>query len=214
MARGTGRMRRFLGLAPAALIIFAVQAVRGQTPDTIERRLSNPPEFHFPTNVERVDRLLRDTFGPVAVLQSALVAGTHHIVNNPPEWRQGVDGYNRRLASQFGRLAVQNSLELSLGAALKQDYTYQRCNCRGFLRRTGHAVIANFTARTPDGGNTFTLVRVGSIYAGAMISTAWYPDRYTATGDGVRFGTVSVASGTLINIAREFWPDIRRFFHR
>jgi hypothetical protein len=43
---------------------------------------------------------------------------------------------------------------------------------------------------------------------------AWYPDRYTATGDGVRLGTHSLVIGTGANIIREFWPEIRRFFRR
>lgn len=201
-------------LMAAALIACTVQAAHGQTPDANQRRASIALDYRFPTGQERFDRFLKDTIGPGAILQSGFIAGTHHFVNDPPEWGRGFDGYNRRLASQFGRTLIQNSFELGIGAALRQDLSYQRCNCSGFLHRTGHALFSSFTARTPDGRSTFTLAKVAGVYAGAMISTAWYPDRYTATGDGVRFGNVSAATGALTNIAREFWPEIRRFFRR
>ena len=111
-------------------------------------------------------------------------------------------------------MAIQNGIELGLGTALQQDLGYRHCNCHGILRRTGHAFISNFTAYTRDGRTTFAPAKAASRYAGAMISTAWYPDRYTAGGDGVRIGTLSMASGTVLNILCEFWPDIRRFFGR
>lgn len=201
-------------LAPVALISFGVRMARGQTQNPNDNRALVFSENHFPTNRQRIRAYLRETLGPSAFLQSAFVAGTHQFANNPPEWRQGTGGYNRRLASRFGQLAIQNSIELGLGMALRQDLGYRRCDCRGVLRRTGHALISNFTAGTRDGGSTFTAVKVASRYAGAVVSTTWYPDRYSAWGDGVRLGTLSVASGTVLNVVREFWPEIRRLFRR
>jgi hypothetical protein len=214
MGRSTRLKLASWWLAPVALILFSVHMAQGQTPDVDDKQALIPLDYHFPTNGQRIRAGLRDTFGPRALLVSALVAGTHHLANDPPEWRQGTEGYGRRLASRVGRLAIQNSMELGLGVALQQDLRYRRCDCDGFLRRTGHALISNFTAHTRDGRRTFTIAKVASRYAGAMISTAWYPDRYTAGGDGVRLGTLSIASGTLLNVVREFWPDIRRLFRR
>ncbi len=201
-------------LAAAGLLSITVQMAHGQTPGGNEKRASFAWDYRFPTNRERLGDFLRDTTGPGAFLQSAFIAGTHHLANAPPEWGRGIEGYNRRLANQFGRTAIQNGILLGLGAALKQDLRYQRCSCSGFLRRTGHALLSDFTARTPDGRQTFTLAKAAGIYAGATISSSWYPDRYTAIGDGIRLGNVSIASSTLMNLAREFWPEIRRLLHR
>jgi hypothetical protein len=59
---------------------------------------------------------------------------------------------------------------------------------------------------------SFTIAKIASHYADGTISTAWYPDRYTAGGDGVRFGITSLASEAGLIVVREFWPEIRRFF--
>ncbi len=211
---GNRQWVRATPFAAAALLSFTVQMAHGQTPGENEKRASFALDYRFPTNRERIGDFLRDTTGPGAFFQSVFIAGTHHLVNAPTEWGRGIEGYHRRLANQFGRTAIQNSIQLGLGAALKQDLRYRRCSCSGFLRRTGHALLSNFTARTPDGRQTFTLAKAAGIYAGATISTSWYPDRYTAIGDGIRLGNASMASSTLMNIAREFWPEIRRLLHR
>lgn len=214
MGKSTRRNHSLWWLAGVALILSGVPTARGQTQNDKDRLTLNTWDYHFPTNRQRIHVFLRDTVGPKALLQSAFVAGTRHFANDPPEWRQGTEGYARRLASRIGGLAIQNSVELGLGMAMQQDLEYRRCDCNGFLHRTGHALAATFTARTRDGRSTFTMVKVASRYAGAMISTAWYPDHYTAWGDGARLGTVSIASGTALNVIREFWPEIRRLFRR
>ncbi len=207
-------VRAIVRMASLALISFAALTARAQTPEADDRRAQISAEYRLPTNQVRFRDFLRDTFGPAAILQSAFVAGSHQLTDNPPEWQQGTEGYARRLASRFGRSGIQNSVGLVLGTVLRQDLRYQACNCKGLLRRTGHAVISNFTARTSDGGRTFTPARIAGSYGGAILSLAWYPDRYTAAGDGVRMGSLSVASGSLLNIAREFWPEVRRILHR
>jgi len=198
---------------------FGTRMILAQTPSTREQpeaeaTASIRSDFRFPTSRERFDAYLKDTFGPGALLQSALAAGTNHFVDDPPEWRQGVQGYSRRFASRFGRFAIQESMEFGLATVLRQDTSYRRCECGGFLRRMSHALSSNFIARKRDGSTTFTIAKVASYYGAGMISTAWYPDRYTATGDGVRLGTISLVSGTGASVIREFWPEIRRLFRR
>ncbi len=201
-------------LLPLVLLSPGAQIARGQTQDTDAEAAMTPRDYRFPANRQRIRDYVRDTFGSGALAKSALAAGADHFANDPSEWRQGTEGYNRRLASRFGRLAIQNSMELGLGMALQSDFRYRRCDCHGFLRRASHALVSNFTARTRNGGRTFFPARIASQYAGAMIATAWYPDRYTARGDGVREGTSSVVASLGVNVLREFWPEIRRFFHR
>jgi hypothetical protein len=206
-------------MVPAAWMSFGTQLVLAQMPasaaqPTTEAAAAIHSDFHFPTGQERFHAYLRDTFGPGALLQSAFVAGTNHFDNDPPEWRQGAQGYGRRFASRFGRFTIQKSIEYGLGTVLRQDTSYRRCECSGFLRRMSHALSSNFIARKRDGSRTLTIAKVAGYYGSGMISTAWYPDRYTATGDGVRLGTLSLVSGTGVNVIREFWPEIRRFFRR
>jgi len=151
--------RALLRLALIALIWSCAQMAHGQAPDPGDGRAQQQADYRFPEVHERINALLRETFGPRAFLQSALAAGARHLADDPPEWRQGATGFNRRLASRYGQLAVQNGIELGLGAALQQDLRYRRCECNGILRRTGHAIFSNFTAHTRDGGPLLHLRR-------------------------------------------------------
>ncbi len=201
-------------LLQVLLLSVGARAVQAQTQDTDTESATLPLDYRFPTDRHRVRDFLQDTLGSGALAKSAFAAGADHFANDPPEWRQGTKAYSRRLASRFGRLAIQNSVELGLGVVLHKDMKYRRCDCEGFLRRTSHALVSSFTVGTRNGGRILLPAKIASQYAGAIISTAWYPDRYTAGGDGVRAGTLSVASTIGLNVLREFWPDIRRFFRR
>ncbi len=206
-------------LVPVAVMSFSFQTGRAQTATPEEERVAafKPGirlESAFPTGQQRFRTFLSESFGIRSSLESAVLAGVNHFNNSPPEWGQGAGGYGRRLAGQFGRSVVKHGIEYGLGAVLHQDPTYRRCECTGFLRRLGHAVTADFFARRPDGSRTFTIIKLASSYGGGMIPMAWYPNRYSAAGDGFRLGTMSFAFSTGTNIIREFWPQIRTLFNR
>ena len=155
-----------------------------------------------------------ETLGPGAVFRSGFVALMNQRDNDPPEWRQGTAGYSRRLASRFARHGVQESIEFGAGALLREDPRYFRAGSGGFWRRTGHAIASTLLTRTAEGGWRPAFARLGGIYGGAMISTAWYPSRYSALGDGIRLGTTSVGVSAAVNVLREFWPSLRSAFRR
>lgn len=212
-----GRASRWLILATA--ISFSAPMSRAQTattdaPPATESKPGIRFDYHFPTGKQRLHTFLSGTLGIRASLQSALLAATNHFDNAPPEWGPGARGYGRRVASQFGRLAIKNGIEYGLGTAFRRDTEYRRCECTGILRRLRHAVSADFVARRQDGSRTFTMIKVASYYGGGMIPMVWYPPRNSALRDGLRLGTMSFAFGTGMNVLREFWPQIRTLFRR
>lgn len=157
---------------------------------------------------------VKRTFGPTAILLDALGAGKSQLTNNPPEWEQGMAGYSRRLASRFGQNVVQNTIELGAGWALREDPRYKRHQDWPAGKRTWHAIRSTLMWRDEDGKLHPAFAKVGGIYGGAMISMAWHPARYTATGDGVRIANIRMGTTAAANIVREFWPEIRRIFKR
>ncbi|MGI8746163.1 MAG: hypothetical protein ACR2NN_27000 [Bryobacteraceae bacterium] len=167
-------------------------------------------DYHFPAPRKNWHNYLRTTFGPFALLTTGVGAGVEQLNNSAPEWGQGVQGYGIRYGDVFGRLLVQNTIQYGAATVLREDPNYYRCECSGLFKRTGHALISTFTARRPSGKRTLAISAIVGAYGGGMISTFWYPHRYTPLGDGVRIANYGFASTFGINVATEFWPEVRR----
>ena len=164
---------------------------------------------------DRWNWYLSDTFGPGALFRTGFVAAMDQADNDPPEWEQGMAGFGRRAASRFGRLALQETIEMGGGALLGEDPRYRRCACSGFFRRSGHALVSTVLTRNRNGKPTVAFARLGGVYGGSMLATRlWYPDRYTATGDGFRLANISLGVSGGVNLMREFWPDLKRVLRR
>ncbi len=183
---------------------------RAQPPDARPGERPPAPLYEPPTAEQRLRWYAREAFGPMALARTGAGALAQQMAGAPPEWRQGVHGFGMRFASRQGRLVVQETIELGAASLLREDPRYVKCACRGALRRTGHALASTFLARDSRGKRVIALAGLGGIYGGAMISTAWYPARYSALGDGVRYGNLSLAITGGLNLVKEFWPSKNR----
>lgn len=136
-----------------------------------------------------------------------------HLAHDPPEWRQGIEGYGRRSASEYGFHIIQATVHQAGAAALGYDPRYQQCDCKGFWRRTGHAVKWSFLTRNNAGDTRFDIPSMAGAYGASMLSMNWYPHRYNALTDGVRVGNHEVGLIVGFNVLREFGPDLKHAFH-
>jgi len=148
---------------------------------------------------------LFDAFGPYPIVGAAVAAGINQADNTPPEWKQGAEGYGKRVVSDFGIAAVTTTTRYTLAKAFGEDTLYYRCECKGVFPRLKHAVISTFTARRgADGHRVFSFPALVAPYAGTMTAVyAWYPGRYNAS-DGFRMGNYSLLGYAGGNVALEF----------
>jgi hypothetical protein len=143
-------------------------------------------------------------FGPSALLRSAVYAGIHQWQDSPEEWEQGMSGYGKRFASNFGRNAIQQTVIYGLDSALGLDTGFRKSPDKEFGARLKHALLENITSRTKSGKRVFSVPRVAGVYTAGVISReAWYPERYNYK-DGLRAGTNSLLVGFALNLVREF----------
>jgi hypothetical protein len=147
-------------------------------------------------------------FGPV------MVSIIDQADGDPPEWGGGMGGYGKRLGSRIGTGVIQGSVQSAGCAALGQDPRYIRSADPRILHRIGHAFVYTLITYNNEGKNRLALATLGSYYASSMITSAWYPSRYTALGDGVRDGNRQVILAGLVNQFQEFWPEINRYVFR
>jgi hypothetical protein len=160
------------------------------------------PGYTRPTGKMRLHNYAFDAFGPYPIVGAALVAG---IERDPPEWKQGAQGYAQRFGSDFAIAAISTSTRYALADAFKQDTLYYRCECKGFWPRLRHAVTSTVTARQgEDGHSVFSFPALVSPYAGTMAAVyGWYPNRFGAK-DAFRMGNYNLLGFMGGNIALEF----------
>ena len=157
---------------------------------------------------------IKQTFGPAAYLGSGITAGWNQWRNSPPEWEQGGDGFERRLASAYARRVVRNSIDLGVASLRGEVLRYDHCECSGFWPRTGHAVKSTFVRRTEDGGQTFAVGRFAGAYGSGFLANTWYPDSRNDFRHGLARGSPRLGIELGKNVFREFWPDIKHKLFR
>lgn len=137
-----------------------------------------------------------------------------HYPTNPPTWPSGAAGYFADVGSQFGRFTIDGTIDASMAAAFRYDPRYLACNCHGAFRRTGHAILRTFITYDRDGHRVPDLPGLSGIYGGSMLMMYWYPKGYSPLTTGVQVGNFSLGVQCVVNIVKEFAPDIKRFVRR
>jgi hypothetical protein len=158
-----------------------------------------------PTQRTKLRNYVFDAFGPYPIAGAAFAAGIGQAYNTPPEWKQGAEGFGKRIGSAFGIAAVSTTTRYGLAQAFKEDTLYYRCECKGVFPRLRHAVVSTLTARRgEDGHRVFSVPALIAPYAGSMTAVyAWYPGRYDGK-DALRMGNYTMLGYVGGNIALEF----------
>jgi hypothetical protein len=162
------------------------------------------------TPKQKAARALKNTIGARAIGNRMLLAGINQWSDHPHEWEQGMEGYGKRFASRFGRLAVRRALELSTDIIFKIDSRYDRCLCEGFLARSGHAWRRVFVARKDNGTEMINATQLTAAYVTPIITDQWYPSRLNTWEHKLSSGSQYLMWRGLTNTIREFWPEISR----
>ena len=164
--------------------------------------------YVFPTERQRLNRYLWETFGPLTLVGVAVAAGYDQGQNNPPEWKKGGSGYGKRFASRMGQYAIEQTTSYALSEAFRLDTGFEKSQRHEFSERLGDALIQNVTSRTRSGKRIISAPRLVGVYVGGLVpALTWYPSRFSYK-DGLREGTYSLAAGFAVNVLREF------IFHR
>jgi hypothetical protein len=203
----------------AASLVIGVSPMLAQQPDSLPLPLVSPralpPGTIQPlTPGEKARLALKNTVSPRALANRALLAGLNHWMDHPEEWENSIDGYGQRFASRMGRLAVRNAIQLSTDVAFKTDPRYDRCECTGFLARSGHAWKRVLVSRRDNGGEMISVSRLAGAYVTPMITDQWYPARLNTWEHKLESGSMFLAWRGVNQMIKEFWPDIKRTLRR
>ena len=174
---------------------------------------SGPPAWQPLDSAGRWHQYLGDTWASPGFYAAALVtAADSQLSHDPPEWRLGSAGFAERTASWIGVFGIQETLHQAGAAAMGYDPRYLVCQCRGFFRRTGHALKWSLVTKNAAGETRPDIPIVAGAYGSGIVSTYWYPARYRPLSDGVRAGNEQMVFVVAINVIKEFGPELKRAF--
>jgi hypothetical protein len=185
-------------MVATALAAAVAGGVSAQTPSAPGATIGRAP-LSIRVNPEnaRLNNYLHDLAGPGAF--AGVIGGG--LVDQLRHKNDGVGGLAGRIGSNATQAVVQTSVRHGLAALMHRSTDYQPCDCHGFGRRVGHALLETFTDRRADGSRALSVPRIAGAYAGGFSRLAWERDRNA--GDVVLGTTVSLGLSAVFNIARE-----------
>jgi hypothetical protein len=161
-------------------------------------------QYVRPDAEKRFEHFVKDTVGPYAWAGIVAGAGIGTATGSPDGWKKNGKGLGKRVASNFGRSLIRNSVTYGLDEALKLDSRYYKSEKETVGSRVGNALLSTVTARRPNGNRTVGIPRiVGTYTANIIAAETWYP-RGSDWKDGVRNGSISLGVNAMINLVREF----------
>ena len=166
------------------------------------------------TGSQRYHLFLRQTFTTANPwLRTSISTGVADLQGRQHSWGGGVEGYDRRYASQYATYVIRNSF-LSLGAwGLGHDTRYVPSPSHRVGSRVVHAVMQNFLTKNREGETTLNISRIASGYAAGMIACNWQPNSKWSA-QGIRAGNEQMIYGAVFNVGREFSAEVGHLMKR
>jgi hypothetical protein len=178
--------------------------------DVIDKVLGmvGPSEPSHLTQKDRFQLYLLYTGGPLPLLGEAAGAGISQWKNSPPEWGQGWGAYGDRFGSNLAYNGIRQTISYGASIAFHEDNRYFASGKHGVWGRTGYAILSTFTARRPDGRQSFSVSSVSGVMGASAIASIWGPESWHGAGNIAHNAGISFGATAVLNVVREFLPDV------
>jgi hypothetical protein len=158
----------------------------------------------------------RSSFDYVQYPWYAALAAISQAENSEPAYGQGAEGYAKRYGTAFADGTIENYMvNAVLPSVMRTDPRYYQLGKGTFVHRTGYALSRLFITRTDSGHNTFNYGEILGSGMGAAISTySYHPAADQTFSNTASVWGTQVAYDAIRIVLNEFWPDIRRHYHK
>ena len=193
----------------ALILVSCCISAKAQSVGDFRVRSSTDPAL---SGEQRIELMLKSNFlSPGAYLRSLGPALGGQLSDSPKEWDKDLGGFGRRFGTQFAIQSSRGLIRSGAAAAFGLDPRYQRCDCSGGWRRTGHAFSGLWMGANGKGERRFDPSNLMSAYGGGYVGASLYPDRYRLAVNGYQLGSQQVGQIILQNLLLEFSPELKRF---
>lgn len=152
---------------------------------------------------------------PLFILGGAL-AGVAQLADEHPSFGQGLKGYAHRYATAYADQAIGNYMtEGILPVLFHEDprYFMKGPSYGGVKKRMWYAATRIFVTKTDSGATTFNFSEVVGNSIAAGVGNAYYPGETHFLDNLSRLGQ-DLATDSISQILKEFWPDVKRKFFK
>ena len=130
---------------------------------------------------------------------------------NSPTYGQGFQGYAKRYATVYADTGIGTVMTTSVfPTLLHQDPRYFQLGTGSKWHRVMYSVSRIFVTRADSGELQFNYSEVVGNAAAAGIANTYHPPNQRTLGNTLGVWGNQIMLNTLCNVAKEFWPDIRR----
>ncbi len=202
------------------------QPANGQNPPPPDKRVfgvlpnyrtAQKTDTYTPITAKRkLTIATKDTIDYPLFLLGGGLAGIAQLTDEHPKFGQGVVGYAHRYATAYADQAIGNYLtEGVLPILFHEDPRYFMLGPGGHTKkyRTWYAATRIFVTKTDSGGSTFNFSEVVGNSIAAAAGNAYYPGETHLWDNLSRLGQ-DLATDSISQILKEFWPDVKRKFFK
>ena len=152
---------------------------------------------------------------PVTISFIAAIALIDQAWNSDPSYRQGLQGYAKRFGTFFADTGIGTLMTTSVFPALvHRDPRHFQLGKGGAWHRVIYSVSQILVTPSDSGEGQFNYSEVVGNAVAAGISNVYHPPDQRTLGHTVTVWGTDVMLNALCNVAKEFWPDIRRKIHK
>ncbi|MGC2744027.1 MAG: hypothetical protein WA672_12615 [Candidatus Angelobacter sp.] len=224
-ADGTDSSSSVMTMAEAPLVPQStrVQQMKSMIRLQMNRAIDGKPspsltEWKPLTARQKFDVFVHSTYSPRTFANAAIDEAADRAEGNHlnREYETGFRGVGQRyginLATNETDVFFQRFLFPTL---LKQDPRYFRNPDLPLFQRALYAMSRVLVTRTDSGGQTFNSSRILSIAAARVVANLYVPGEHQGMRPLAGCVSFTLLRDAGMNLAHEFWPDLRRkFLHR
>ena len=181
------------------------------------RTALDSPDYAPITSKQKLTIATKDTIDYPLFLLGGGLAGIAQLTNEHPLFGQGVKGYSHRYATSYADEAIGNYMTEGMMPILFHEdprYFMKGPGHGSFGYRTWYAATRIFVTKTDSGKTTFNFAEVVGNSIAAAAGNAYYPGETTLLDNLSRLGQ-ELATDSISQILKEFWPDVKRkLIHR
>jgi len=180
------------------------------------------PNYLTVENQQRVEPLATKTkfkltaktmTDPVTVSFIGAMALMGQARNSDPTYGQGLSGYAKRYATFYADTGIGTLMTTSVfPTLLHQDPRYFQLGTGSVWHRAIYSVSRIFVTRGDNGVVQFNSSEIVGNAVAAGISNAYHPESQRTLGNTLGVWGTDVMLNAVCNLAKEFWPDLRRKF--
>lgn len=158
---------------------------------------------------------LKTMSDPVTVSFIGAMALIGQARNSDPSYGQGLQGYAKRYATFYADTGFGTLLTTSVfPTLLHQDPRYFQLGKGGTWRRARYSVSRIFVTRADGGHLQFNYSEIVGTSVAAGLSNLYHPQNQRTLGNTLNVLGTDIMLDTICNVAKEFWPDLRRRVRR